>query len=77
MTSSKWHALGNVYLLVEQADRADAGRARELCATTPTACSRSHGSTSTVWNPDGSSPRCPATAPHRGGLASRADRSRA
>lgn len=53
MTSSKWHALGNVYLLVEQDDRLTADRARELSRETDGVL-EVRGSEVTVWNPDGS-----------------------
>lgn len=53
MTSSKWHALGNVYLLVEQDDRLTADDARELSRDTDGVL-EVRGSEVTVWNPDGS-----------------------
>jgi diaminopimelate epimerase len=53
MTSSKWHALGNVYLLVEQADRLTADDARELAQDTDGVL-EVRGDKVTVWNPDGS-----------------------
>jgi len=53
MTSSKWHALGNVYLLVEQADRLTADDARELARDTDGVL-EVRGDEVTVWNPDGS-----------------------
>jgi diaminopimelate epimerase len=53
MTSSKWHALGNVYLLVEQADRLTAEDARELSHNTDGVL-EVRGNDVTVWNPDGS-----------------------
>jgi diaminopimelate epimerase len=53
MTSSKWHALGNVYLLVAQADRLTAGDARELARDTDGVL-EVRGDEVTVWNPDGS-----------------------
>jgi diaminopimelate epimerase len=53
MTSSKWHALGNVYLLVEQADRLTAKDARELARGTDGVL-EVRGDEVTVWNPDGS-----------------------
>ena len=53
MTSSKWHALGNVYLLVEQDDRLSADDARELSRDTDGVL-EVRGSEVTVWNPDGS-----------------------
>ena len=53
MTSWKWHALGNVYLLVEQDDRLTADDARELSRDTDGVL-EVRGSEVTVWNPDGS-----------------------
>jgi diaminopimelate epimerase len=53
MTSSKWHALGNVYLLVEQADRLTADDARQLARDTDGVL-EIRGNEVTVWNPDGS-----------------------
>jgi diaminopimelate epimerase len=53
MTSSKWHALGNVYLLVERADRLTAEDARELARDTDGVL-EVRGNEVTVWNPDGS-----------------------
>jgi diaminopimelate epimerase len=53
MTSSKWHALGNVYLLVEQADRLTADDARELARDTDGVL-EVRGDEVAVWNPDGS-----------------------
>ena len=53
MTSSKWHALGNVYLLVEQADELTAGEARELARDTDGVL-EVRGNVVKVWNPDGS-----------------------
>jgi diaminopimelate epimerase len=53
MTSSKWHALGNVYLLVEQADRLTADDARTLARDTDGVL-EVRGHEVTVWNPDGS-----------------------
>jgi diaminopimelate epimerase len=53
MRSSKWHALGNVYLLVEQADALTPDRARELSRDTDGVL-EVHGNAVTVWNPDGS-----------------------
>ncbi|MFL5980826.1 MAG: diaminopimelate epimerase [Gaiellaceae bacterium] len=53
MKSSKWHALGNVYLLVEQADALTPERARELSRDTDGVL-EIHGTDVTVWNPDGS-----------------------
>jgi diaminopimelate epimerase len=53
MRSSKWHALGNVYLLVEQAERLTPERARELSRGNDGVL-EVHGSAFTVWNPDGS-----------------------
>jgi len=53
MRSSKWHALGNVYLLVEQAESLTPERARELSRDTDGVL-EVHGNAVTVWNPDGS-----------------------
>jgi diaminopimelate epimerase len=53
MTSSKWHALGNVYLLVEQADPLTADDARRLARDTDGVL-EVRGTHVTVWNPDGS-----------------------
>ena len=53
MRSSKWHALGNVYLLVEQADRLTADDARNLARDTDGVL-EVRGNEVTVWNPDGS-----------------------
>jgi diaminopimelate epimerase len=53
MRSSKWHALGNVYLLVEQADALTPERARELAHDTDGVL-EVDGDNVKVWNPDGS-----------------------
>ena len=53
MRSSKWHALGNVYLLVEQADVLTPERARELAHDTDGVL-EVDGNNVMVWNPDGS-----------------------
>jgi diaminopimelate epimerase len=53
MRSSKWHALGNVYLLVEQAEPLTPERARELSRDTDGVLELD-GNQVTVWNPDGS-----------------------
>jgi diaminopimelate epimerase len=53
MRSSKWHALGNVYLLVEQADALTPERARELSRDTDGVL-EVDGNNVKVWNPDGS-----------------------
>jgi diaminopimelate epimerase len=53
MKSSKWHALGNVYLLVEQADALTPEQARELSHDTDGVLEVT-GNHVTVWNPDGS-----------------------
>ncbi|HWJ32451.1 MAG TPA: diaminopimelate epimerase [Gaiellaceae bacterium] len=53
MRSSKWHALGNVYLLVEQVEPLTAERARELSRDTDGVL-EVDGNRVTVWNPDGS-----------------------
>jgi diaminopimelate epimerase len=53
MRSSKWHALGNVYLLVEQAEPLTPEQARELSQDTDGVL-EIEGDHVTVWNPDGS-----------------------
>jgi diaminopimelate epimerase len=53
MRSSKWHALGNVYLLVEQADALTPERARDLARDTDGVL-EVKGAEVKVWNPDGS-----------------------
>jgi diaminopimelate epimerase len=53
MRSSKWHALGNVYLLVEQAEPLTPEEARELSRDTDGVL-EVKGDHVTVWNPDGS-----------------------
>jgi diaminopimelate epimerase len=53
MRSSKWHALGNVYLLVEQAEPLTPGDARKLSRDTDGVL-EVKGDHVTVWNPDGS-----------------------
>jgi diaminopimelate epimerase len=53
MRSSKWHALGNVYLLVEQDDALTPERARELARDTDGVL-EVKGTNVKVWNPDGS-----------------------
>ena len=53
MTSSKWHALGNVYLLVEQAEPLTADDARKLSHDTDGVLEVRDDNV-TVWNPDGS-----------------------
>lgn len=53
MRLSKWDALGNVYLLAEQADPLTAERARELAHDTDGVL-EINGDRVTVWNPDGS-----------------------
>jgi diaminopimelate epimerase len=53
MRSSKWHALGNVYLLVEQAEALTPERARELSRDTDGVL-EVKGKDVKVWNPDGS-----------------------
>jgi diaminopimelate epimerase len=52
MRSSKWHALGNVYLLVEQADGLTPEHVRELARDTDGVL-EVNGADVTVWNPDG------------------------
>jgi len=60
MRSSKWHALGNTYLVVErdEADSLDAGRARELARDTDgvleVVATGEADIEIVVWNPDGS-----------------------
>ncbi len=59
MQSSKWHAHGNVYLLVEPADAPlSSARARELAAGTDGIVEVRHvrdaGADVVIWNPDGS-----------------------
>jgi diaminopimelate epimerase len=62
-TFSKWHALGNVYWLVERAERAeplDAEQARELCAdgasdgVLEVVAANGDEAEIVIWNPDGS-----------------------
>ena len=53
MRSSKWHALGNVYLLLEQDEPLTPERARELARDTDGVL-EVKGDNVTVWNPDGS-----------------------
>ena len=57
MKSSKWHALGNVYLLVEQAELT-ADEARDEAAGTDgivqVVARGSDWADVVVWNPDGS-----------------------
>jgi diaminopimelate epimerase len=53
MRSSKWHALGNVYLLVERADGLTADDARTLAQDTDGVL-EVDGNNVKVWNPDGS-----------------------
>jgi diaminopimelate epimerase len=53
MRSSKWHALGNVYLLVEQDDALTPERARDLARDTDGVL-EVKGTEVKVWNPDGS-----------------------
>ena len=53
MRSSKWSALGNVYLLVEQAEALTPERARELSRDTDGVL-EVNGNRVKVWNPDGS-----------------------
>src|SRR3970282_205919 len=60
MRSSKWHALGNTYLVVERddADSLDAGRARALARDTDgvleVVATGEPDVEIVVWNPDGS-----------------------
>jgi diaminopimelate epimerase len=53
MKLSKWQALGNVYLLVEQADLTPE-RVRELCDGEADGILEVRGNEVTVWNADGS-----------------------
>jgi diaminopimelate epimerase len=53
MRSSKWHALGNVYLLVERAEPLTPEDARELSRDSDGVL-EVNGDRVTVWNPDGS-----------------------
>jgi diaminopimelate epimerase len=53
MTSSKWQALGNVYLLLEQAEALTPERVRELARDTDGVL-EVNGTDVKVWNPDGS-----------------------
>ena len=62
-TFSKWHALGNVYWLVERADLdepLDAARVRELCAggaadgVLEVVATSGDEAETVIWNPDGS-----------------------
>ena len=57
MTSSKWHALGNTYLLLE-GERLDPDRARELVGDADgileVAVTGPDSADVTIWNPDGS-----------------------
>src|SRR5215471_17646021 len=53
MRSSKWHALGNVYLLVERAEPLAPEDARELSRDTDGVL-EVRGNQVTVWSPDGS-----------------------
>jgi diaminopimelate epimerase len=53
MRSSKWHALGNVYLLVERADGLTPDDARTLAQDTDGVL-EVDGNNVKVWNPDGS-----------------------
>ncbi len=54
MKSSKWNALGNVYLLVEQAEPLTPELARELSLDTDGVLEVLAGDDVRVWNPDGS-----------------------
>jgi len=54
MRSSKWQALGNVYLLVEQAEPLTPERARELSRETDGVLEMLTDTVAKVWNPDGS-----------------------
>jgi diaminopimelate epimerase len=57
MTSSKWQALGNVYLLVERAELTPEGARAEARGTDGIVQVLAHGQDSVdvvIWNPDGS-----------------------
>jgi diaminopimelate epimerase len=54
MKSSKWNALGNVYLLVERAEPLTPELARELSLDTDGVLEVLPGDDVRVWNPDGS-----------------------
>jgi diaminopimelate epimerase len=54
MKSSKWNALGNVYLLVERAEPLTPELARELAHETDGVLEVLPGDDVRVWNPDGS-----------------------
>jgi diaminopimelate epimerase len=54
MKSSKWHALGNTYLLVERAEPLTPELARELSLDTDGVLEVLPGDNVKVWNPDGS-----------------------
>src|SRR5262245_13247627 len=54
MKSSKWNALGNVYLLVERAEPLTPELARELSLETDGVLEVLPGNDVRVWNPDGS-----------------------
>jgi len=54
MKSSKWNALGNVYLLVERAEPLTPELARELSLDTDGVLEVLAGDDVRVWNPDGS-----------------------
>jgi len=54
MKSSKWNALGNVYLLVERAEPLTPELARELSLDTDGVLEVLPGDDVKVWNPDGS-----------------------
>jgi diaminopimelate epimerase len=54
MKSSKWNALGNVYLLVERAEALTPELARELSLDTDGVLEVLPGDDVRVWNPDGS-----------------------
>jgi diaminopimelate epimerase len=54
MKSSKWNALGNVYLLVERAEPLTPELARELSLDTDGVLEVLAGNDVRVWNPDGS-----------------------
>jgi diaminopimelate epimerase len=54
MKSSKWNALGNIYLLVERAEPLTPELARELSVDTDGVLEVLAGDDVRVWNPDGS-----------------------
>ena len=84
---SKWHALGNSYLVVEQPDTGPLtpSRVRRLCSVETGIGSDGvleivsrdgSGATVTIWNPTARPPRCPGTVCGSPLLARRRDRGR-